>query len=352
VFTVQVGGVAAPAADLLRLAAVPVLGWAALRDVRTRRVSNRAWYPLVAVGVLALALDAGAALDAPRFRLRALALRTALSVGIVIPLAYLLWRIGGFGGADAKALMTLAVVFPTVPTYLLPGFALPLVQPPAGVFSMTILTNTVVLGVGYPLALGARNAAAGRVSLRMFVARPVPVDRLDREYGRLIGEGVRGGLDLDALRMYLRWRDTSLDALRAAPGRQRDPASVGSTRRPGDGVVTPADDAGGSVPGADPEGGNGSTAGGADGDGSGDGDGDGDEDAWAAARFLASLDGDAYGTTPDELRAGLERIVAEETVWITPGLPFLVPTFLGLCAALTAGDLLFWGIEAVAAGPV
>ena len=44
--------------DLLRLVAVPVLGWAALRDVRTRRVPNRTWLPLVGVGIVALAWDA------------------------------------------------------------------------------------------------------------------------------------------------------------------------------------------------------------------------------------------------------------------------------------------------------
>ena len=43
--------------DLLRLVAVPAFAWAAYRDVRTRRIPNRLWPPLVAVGVLALAME-------------------------------------------------------------------------------------------------------------------------------------------------------------------------------------------------------------------------------------------------------------------------------------------------------
>ena len=44
--------------DLLRLIAVPALGWAAWRDVRTRRLPNRLWTPLVAIGLLTPVVDA------------------------------------------------------------------------------------------------------------------------------------------------------------------------------------------------------------------------------------------------------------------------------------------------------
>jgi preflagellin peptidase FlaK len=329
---VELAGGAASVPDLLRLTAVPVLGWAAYRDVCTRRVPNRTWYPLVGVGVLAFGLDVAAALGEPPFLLRDLFASLLASLGLIVPLAYLLWRIGGFGGADAKALMALALVFPAFPLYLLPGVSLPLVHPRIGVFPLTILTNTVLAGAAYPLALAVRNAAAGRLHPRMFVARPTPAEAIPREHGRLLGEGIRGGLDLDALRMYLRWRGTSLEAIRTLPELHRDPSTIDRTYSPGDGAVAAA-------PGDAPS----------DrvGDGASVADADGDavstepDDPWGAARFLASLDGDAYGTTPEELRAGLDRLAGSDEVWITPGLPFLVPTFLGLCTALTFGDLLF-----------
>ena len=35
--------------DLLRLVAVPAFAWVAYRDIETRRVPNRTWYPLPAL---------------------------------------------------------------------------------------------------------------------------------------------------------------------------------------------------------------------------------------------------------------------------------------------------------------
>jgi len=56
---------------------------------------------------------------------------------------------------------------------------------------------------------------------------------------------------------------------------------------------------------------------------------------------LDEIEGTAYGTTPEQLREGLEVLASEDEVWLTPGIPFIVPMFVGLVAALTFGDLLF-----------
>jgi len=341
--------------DLLRLLAVPVLGWAAWRDVATRRVANEAWYPLVALGALLLAWELSGRVPPVGRADRLYLLRTGLSLGVAVPVAYLFWRIGGFGGADAKALMALAVLVPTYPTYYLPWTALPLVPTRIGVFPLTVLTNTVLLAIAYPAALLVRNAVAGEWSPAMALGRRLPTDALPSAHGRLF-EGrdgfTRRGLDLDALRMYLRWRGTTLAALRAEPERHRDPDSVGRTRRPGDGAVGDgpgrAGDPAASGPTADPgDGGGATTDGSADAAGESDGGtepaGDGSsavdggvaggtsegDDPWAAARFLREIDGDAYGTTPGTLREGLAVVAREDEVWISPGMPFLVPTFLG-----------------------
>ncbi|QKY21736.1 prepilin peptidase [Halolamina sp. CBA1230] len=322
--------------DLARLLAVPLLGWAALRDVRTRRVPNWVWYVLGGLGAVLLAAElARSAPFAGRYA-RLELFRIAVSIGLVVPLAYLFWRIGGFGGADAKALMALAVLFPTYPAYYPPatlfGVPLPPVLPAeptlVGVFSLTVLTNTVLVGALFPVALAARNALAGRVEPAMFLARVVPVDDLVNQHGRLFEDRsgfTRSGLDVDALRMYLRWRGLALAELRAAPERYRDPDSVGETFDATDGAVDPtavehgtasndADD-----PPEDRE----------------------HDDPWAAERFLDDVDGSAYGTDPETLREGLETVAREEAVWLSPGLPFLVPMFVGLLIGLTYGDLLY-----------
>lgn len=85
---------------LFLLAALTVWSYAALVDVRQRRVPNSLLGLLVSLGVLrALTTD-----------LSLLAL--ALSVGVLCPLAVVLWTRYDFGGADAKALMVGSLVYP------------------------------------------------------------------------------------------------------------------------------------------------------------------------------------------------------------------------------------------------
>jgi preflagellin peptidase FlaK len=339
--------------DLLRLLAVPLFGWAALRDVRTRRVPNRVWYVLGGLGIVLLAVDL---LRWYPFTGRFGTLRliqVGVSVLFVAPLGYGFWRIGGFGGADAKALMALAVLFPTYPTYFLPESLVALglpsvlpVQPTAvGVFSLSILTDTVLVGMAFPLVLAARNVAAGRIGNAMFFGRVVPVMELPAVHGRLFEtrEGfTRSGLDLDALRMYLRWRGCSLAELREEPDRYRNPASVGETNPPTDGAV----DADGRECKTD--------EGTLQPDGGDRDDHPPDEvhpgedepstpihDPWAAEQFLTEIAYSAYGTDPETLREGLETVVEREELWISPGLPFIVPMSVGLVVALTYGDLLY-----------
>jgi len=315
--------------DLLRLIAVPALGWAAWRDVQTRRLPNRLWYPLLAVGLLTLVWDSLGHLPVAGVEDRLFLVRVGISLLVVVPLAYGLWWIGGFGGADAKALMTLAILFPTYPVFYLASGAYPPVATDVGVFSMTILTNAVLVGLAYPVYLGVRNGLQGDRSSVMFLGRRTDVAALPTEHGRLFEttEGfTRHGLDIDALRMYLRWRGTSLEALRAAPAAHRDPSSVGATNDPTDGAVGAGGESGADASGVPDT----------------DTDPDADhDDPWAAERFLDEVEGSAYGTTPETLREGLTVVTTRDAVWLSPGVPFIVPLFLGLCIALTYGDVLF-----------
>ena len=361
--------------DLLRLVAVPVLAWAAWQDVEVRRVPNVTWYPLAALGAVLLTWEA----LSPRTPLQLYLLRVGVSIGFLVPLTYLFWCLGGFGGADAKALMALALLFPTFPAYwlaelpvlsALPWAVVPVVDTRLGVFSWTVLTNTVILGALYPLALAARNAVAGEFSTLMFVGRAVRVSALPTAHGRLFedDEGfTRSGLDVDALRMYLRWRGVTLSDLRSDPARYRDPATIGETHDPTDGAVgreaaTDGGTAGAGPSDGDAEGGRGTPAG-ATPDPAGVGDDGGDEspasgaarfedaaetaDPWGAAAFLDEIEGTAYGTTPEKLRGGLNVVTERDEVWLSPGIPFLVPMFAGLAVGLTYGDLLFGLLAAV-----
>jgi len=283
--------------DLLRLLAVPVLGWAAYSDIKTRRVPNRTWYPLIALGIVLLIWDALAlGFEGPRFN--RFLFQTIIGVGVVSALVMGFWFIGSFGGADAKAFLTIAVLFPTYPVYEFFGLTVPAVVTDIGIFSLTILTNAFLVLAAYPLALAVANARSGKLSLLAFIARRVSVPSLLERHGTILDTDnsfTRSGVDLDALRMYLNWRQIDLETLQSSPDLENH-----------DGPI---------------------------------------DDPWEAKAFLDDIETSAYNTAPEDLRAGIDRIVETEKVWVSPGIPFIVPTFFGLLLALTAGDVLFLVLE-------
>jgi len=336
----------ASAPDLLRLVVLPVFAWAAWRDINTRRLPNRLWPPLVGLGLVLLAWEAFQLAPFGTLEGQLFLIQAGVSLLFIAPLGYAFWWIGGFGGADAKALITLAVLLPTYPSYILSGLHLPLVETPIGVFSLTILTNTVLFAGAVPIVLAAQNLSRVDIEPKaMLFARRVDVTSLPDRHGTLFEtlEGItRRGLDLDALRMYLRWRGTTLADLRADPDGHRDPATVTDTYEPTDGGthVGPRTD-GGTVD-ADAADSASSTDSAESTDSTPDSAPEFD-DPWAAEEFFESIDGTAYGSSPQQLRAALELLSTtdRQRLWVSPGLPFVVPMFIGIVAAFVYGDLLF-----------
>lgn len=348
--------------DLLRLVVLPYFGYVAWRDIKTRRVPNRTWYPLAALAVLLLVWEVYAVQtgDLRAFERNRFYVQVGISILFLVPLSYGFWLVGGFGGADAKAFMVLAVLLPTYPEYSLWAFGvegtlatLPVVQSNVGVFSMTVLSNTVLVGALYPVTLAARNGLSGYVSPGMFVATPIQWDEATERYGTLLEfsdrrlrddlslSGFRSyfswrRLDLDALRMYLQWRGISLADLREHPGQYRDPDSLPEDpNAPGDGSIPEDGWPAAAEPAVRADGGSedgSETAAAPDGE---------SDDPWGAEAFLDDIEGTAYGTDPETLREGLDQLTSDDVVWISPGIPFLVPLFLGLVVAFLYGDLLF-----------
>ena len=330
--------------DLLRLLVVPVFAWAAIRDIRTRRIPNWIWPPLYAFGAVLLIFEAAQLWPFSGFAGWLFLFQTAFSLLFVVPLGYAFWYLSAFGGADARALTSLAILFPTFPTYEVAGLTLPLIETQLGVFSLTILTNAVLLPLVYPLGLAGINLLQGEYSTKMFFARPVATDSLSDRHGSLFEDDARvswnginlemlrmclprNGLDLDALRMYLRWRGETLADLRENPDRFRDPASVGETHDPTDGRINivPRTDGGIMTDGSEET----------------------ESDPWAAERFFEEIDHGAYGTDAKTLRDGLAVVAREDRVLVSPGMPFVVPMAVGLGVSLTFGDILFALLGAV-----
>ena len=109
--------------------------YASWNDYKTREVSNKVW---IILGPSALALTTF------QFVVFAseLLLTYVLSFVVISALALVIFYAGGFGGADAKALMCISLALPVYPNYILP-------QPSrlfSPLFPLTIFTNSVVLG--------------------------------------------------------------------------------------------------------------------------------------------------------------------------------------------------------------
>lgn len=345
----------APFTDAIRLIILPVFAWVAWKDIKTRRVPNRVWVPLLALGAALFAWDAWTVWGT--FEWTFFVMPAAISLFIVIPAAYLMWLLGGFGGADAKAIMTLAIFYPTYPVYYAGSFAFPVVESHVGSFSFTILANAVAVALLFPVALAVWNVSQQNQSKVMFLGQPRDVTTVSTLPGRLLEtpDGfTRSGLDLDALRMYLRWRGTTLDEIRADPSAYRDPVTVPEPEEanpPTDGAIVT--DGGAPTSSADPV-----AAAAQDATDSRDPDSTStadtpaetgtietdtlaeETDLWGADQFLDDVEY-AYGTTPEELRTGLEVLVQKDTVWVSPGTPFMVPIFVGLLTALLYGNLMF-----------
>ena len=158
------------------------MAYASICDLKTREVSNWVWV---------LAYPTGFALTLVAVATDALNLETViLSAGISLVLGFALLYFGFYGGADAKALIFIALTFPTYPTAFkpLPGdIAFPTV--------LTMFFNSVLLSLIYPLtvfALNVKDALRGKKmfeginatlrekALLLFTARKIGLDKLDK----------------------------------------------------------------------------------------------------------------------------------------------------------------------------
>ncbi len=125
-----------------------ILIYASWSDLKTREVSNRVWV-IYAPIALALSLAEFLLYDPSKLLL------FGVSVGITIGLAFLLFYSGGFGGADSKALMCIAVALPFAPTAFMPAFGIsPISQ---FIFPFTIFSNGVLFAAASGVYMILRN---------------------------------------------------------------------------------------------------------------------------------------------------------------------------------------------------
>ncbi len=155
----------APNLDEIRiLICIPFLLYSCYSDFKTRRVTNKIWPPMIGIGVVLAILN---------FHTHGtyFLMRFALSVTVLSALAYLLFKINAFGGADAKAIIALSILVPTFPSFELFGRTLPLTGiPPLNLFAFSAFGNAVLLTLVVPVALFIYNLT--RLSPREWTGKP------------------------------------------------------------------------------------------------------------------------------------------------------------------------------------
>lgn len=332
--------------DLLRLVAIPGILWAAWSDYQVRRVDRRLWVLLILLGTVATIwqiLSLAPLSSSVEQEILERLVWTPVVSGVI---AALLTQQRVIGGADAKALFTLALLFPATHLYSVPGLSvpLPIATGRYEILFVSIITNSFIFGFYYVLSLWAENFLAGERDPSALSTKRYAIEDLDRAVGQLrvtSQEAERDGeqgvttssviLDADTLRMYLRWRGESLDSLQASDS-LRDPKTITTTYQVGTGAIPPRPNRIKWLPlpeGTDVEQRPVIST-----------DGGSSDDPWGAERFFDEIDHYGYGDRPQTLRAGLEYITSHESVRVQPAFPLLVPLLFGLLTALTAGSLL------------
>ena len=128
-----------------------ILMYASWSDYKTREVSNRVWL-IYAPIALSLTLSELLLFDPSMLPFY------GLSFGVTVGLAFLLFYVGGFGGADSKAFMCIALALPFAPLALFTPLIAESISPTSQIiFPITIFGNAVLFAAASCIYIILRN---------------------------------------------------------------------------------------------------------------------------------------------------------------------------------------------------
>ncbi len=183
------------AIDIVRiLICIAILGYSCVTDWKIRRASNNLWYLMGALGLI-LGLIEFASLGYDTSFLVSWTIGFVFMFVLMYGLYYFFQWIGmaGIGGADAKALIALALMFPYYPQVYVPGFVLPVSDiSHSFIFSFSVFGNALVLNFIVPVVILIMNLL--RVPFGELLADPLAsftgykmkVDNLKNKHVRLM----------------------------------------------------------------------------------------------------------------------------------------------------------------------
>ncbi len=147
---------------------------ASIHDLREREVPDGLWVFMVISGIF---------LDAIQYFIDPYNVSIAILQFIIIfALANFMFYVAGFGGADAKALIALSVMFPIYPRIGM----FPILNTGIGIFAFSVLSNSVIVAPILALIMLIRNLKErdGRLIYR-FIGFKVDADRIPKFHNLL-----------------------------------------------------------------------------------------------------------------------------------------------------------------------
>jgi len=159
--------------DIIRvLLCSPFLLYSCYTDLKERRVPNRVWLFMAVLGAI-LNIE-----YLFKFGVSFIKFFFIQFIFIFI-FSYLLYRVGAYGGADAKALMALSIFLPIYPS--IDGF--PILSGNSGIFTFSVFSNSVLLTGILPIAFFLYNLVRSGVYAlktipRSFIGYQVRPDRI------------------------------------------------------------------------------------------------------------------------------------------------------------------------------
>ena len=183
--------------DIVRLVAgIIILSYASYTDIKTRRAANILWVIIGSIGGILLVVEYFTV--KPQFDV----LITLVIMLFMIVFAYVLFQLRLiFGGADAKAIMALAILVPLHP--VINGFPLwggSIMPAPWVIFS-----NSIIIFLVIPLMLFIYNLV--RLDLKnsdpFWVANYLAFGASQRQFYRLNDQGAKSGLNLPTVEKLL-----------------------------------------------------------------------------------------------------------------------------------------------------
>jgi len=130
---------------------MPFLLYSCYSDIKTRRVSNKLWLVMLALGSVFVVYDIWSYGLPYLFWI-------FISTGLTFAFVYILFQLGVFGGADAKSLIVLSIIFPVYPDFSIFNSDFPIHDPLfKDLFAFGIFENAVLLTIVVPLGLAFYN---------------------------------------------------------------------------------------------------------------------------------------------------------------------------------------------------